>query len=276
MQGVENLAVARVLNEIADLLELKGENPFRVRAYRTGAQVVADCPGSVADLTDADLLALPGVGKDLAARIREIRPPAPPPTIGSSSVSSRRPFSIYSPARRRAENRRAHLQRLKIATLEELEAAARGRAAQLKGMGAKKEELILKAIAERRRTRGGISSASATLAEALIEWLREAAPGGDPRYRRQPATGRGDHRRHRHPRDRRAGRADGSLHALPARRARARAGRHEVERASLEGVSRPICASSPPVARRRAAVLHRLEGAQHRAPPARAVARASR
>ena len=45
----------------------EGENPFRIRAYRTGAQVIADCPERVTDMSDVDLLALPGVGKDLAA-----------------------------------------------------------------------------------------------------------------------------------------------------------------------------------------------------------------
>ena len=70
--SVENPSVARVLNEIADLLELKGENVFRVRAYRTGAQVVADSPARVADLDVPALLAIDGIGKDLAARIRDI------------------------------------------------------------------------------------------------------------------------------------------------------------------------------------------------------------
>ena len=70
--SVENPSVARVLNEIADLLELKGENIFRVRAYRTGAQVVADSPAPVAGLDVPALLAIDGIGKDLAARIRDI------------------------------------------------------------------------------------------------------------------------------------------------------------------------------------------------------------
>ena len=69
---VENPGVARILTEIADLLELKGENVFRVRAYRTGAQVVADCPDRVADMEAAALVEIAGIGKDLANRIKDI------------------------------------------------------------------------------------------------------------------------------------------------------------------------------------------------------------
>jgi DNA polymerase (family X) len=176
---VENLVVARVLNEIADLLELKSENPFRIRAYRTGAQVVADCPERVAEMSDAALLALPGLGKDLVARIREIAESGTaayhqellrefPPTILDltrlQGVGPKTVALIYN--------------ELRIATLEELEqAAAAGTLRKLKGMGAKKEELILKAIAERRQHAGRHLLGDATLlAEGLVEWLREAAP----------------------------------------------------------------------------------------------------
>jgi DNA polymerase (family X) len=69
---VDNNAVARVLAEIADLLELKGENPFKIRAYRNGADIVTTCGEQVAGLDTAALLRLPGIGKDLAGRIREI------------------------------------------------------------------------------------------------------------------------------------------------------------------------------------------------------------
>src|SRR5687768_954666 len=70
--GLTNLAIARILREIADLLELKNENPFKIRAYRNGADVVANHPHTFATLTANDLREIPGIGKDLAARIREI------------------------------------------------------------------------------------------------------------------------------------------------------------------------------------------------------------
>ena len=176
---MENLGVARILNEIADLLELKGENPFRVRAYRTGAQVVADCPDPINALPDATLLALPGIGKDLAGRIREIAATGTaafhqellqqfPPTILEvmrlQGVGPKTVALIY--------------QELKIASIDELERAAQaGALRKLKGMGAKKEQLIITAIAERKQHVGRhLMGDAAGVAEALVDWLREAAP----------------------------------------------------------------------------------------------------
>ena len=69
---MENLAVARVLDEIADLLEIKNENPFKIRAYRNAAETVAHLGTSLADLTPDERRGIPGIGKDLAARIGEL------------------------------------------------------------------------------------------------------------------------------------------------------------------------------------------------------------
>ncbi|HEX7942016.1 MAG TPA: helix-hairpin-helix domain-containing protein, partial [Gemmatimonadaceae bacterium] len=72
---VENAEVARLFNELADLLEIQGANPFRVRAYRAAARTVAELPGSVDELARGDphaLRELPGIGEDLAGKIEEI------------------------------------------------------------------------------------------------------------------------------------------------------------------------------------------------------------
>ena len=69
---MENLAVARVLNEIADLLEIKNENPFKISAYRNAAESVAHLGTSLADLTPDQRRGIQGIGKDLAARIGEL------------------------------------------------------------------------------------------------------------------------------------------------------------------------------------------------------------
>src|SRR5215510_14787380 len=69
---LDNVAVARVLSEIADLLELKGENPFKIRAYRTAADVVGHAAEPVSAMDVAALRAWSGIGKDLATRIRDI------------------------------------------------------------------------------------------------------------------------------------------------------------------------------------------------------------
>ena len=62
---MNNLAIARVLAEIGDLLEIKNENPFKIRAYRNAAETILHLGSQVADMTAAERLAIPGVGKDL-------------------------------------------------------------------------------------------------------------------------------------------------------------------------------------------------------------------
>ena len=69
---MDNAAIARVLREIADLLEIKDDNPFKIRAYRNGADIVSNHPHEMAVLDVTGLREIPGIGKDLAARIREI------------------------------------------------------------------------------------------------------------------------------------------------------------------------------------------------------------
>ena len=69
---MDNLAIARILREIADLLEIKDDNPFKIRAYRNGADIAANHPHELARARRAGLREIPGIGKDLAARIREI------------------------------------------------------------------------------------------------------------------------------------------------------------------------------------------------------------
>jgi DNA polymerase (family 10) len=71
---VSNETVAAVFNEIADLLDIQGANPFRIRAYRNGARRVLSYPKSMDSLVKEgfDLTELDGIGKDLAAKISEI------------------------------------------------------------------------------------------------------------------------------------------------------------------------------------------------------------
>lgn len=72
--AVHNAEVAALFYRMAELLEIEGANPFRVRAYRRAAATIEDLPQPVADLVaaGADLDELPGVGEDLAGKIGEI------------------------------------------------------------------------------------------------------------------------------------------------------------------------------------------------------------
>src|SRR6056297_1789842 len=71
---VHNRDIAEIFNHIADLLELKGDNEFRIRSYRNAARTVESMSRNVADMVDEgeDLSSLQGIGKDLAGKIEKI------------------------------------------------------------------------------------------------------------------------------------------------------------------------------------------------------------
>jgi len=66
-----NNELADIFNKIADLLEIKGDNPFRIRAYRTAASNILSLGKDVSLMTRDELLDIPGIGSDLAGKIRE-------------------------------------------------------------------------------------------------------------------------------------------------------------------------------------------------------------
>ena len=70
---IQNSDVAEVFEKVADLLEIEGENRFRVRAYRDAARTVGGHSRSAAEMVeqDEDLIRLSGIGEDLAGKIRE-------------------------------------------------------------------------------------------------------------------------------------------------------------------------------------------------------------
>ena len=69
---MDNLGIARIFTDIGDLLEIKGANPFKIRAYRNAADIVGHMAERIADLTDEEVREIPGIGKDLTAKIREL------------------------------------------------------------------------------------------------------------------------------------------------------------------------------------------------------------
>jgi DNA polymerase (family 10) len=174
--------VAQVFAEIADLLEIKGENAFKIRAYRTAADTLAAWADPVARMEEPQLRELPGIGKDLAGKIRELSTSGTclyhqellqefPPTILDllrlQGVGPKTVALLYSS--------------LAITTVNELAEAARsGRLRDLKGMGAKKEALILKAVEERQKDTGRhLLSDTASISAELVGYLRERAPDID-------------------------------------------------------------------------------------------------
>ncbi len=72
--SLSNSEIANIFNQMADMLEIKGENPFKVRAYRNGARTIQNLGKSLDDLVKRgmDLTKLPGIGADLSDAIVEI------------------------------------------------------------------------------------------------------------------------------------------------------------------------------------------------------------
>jgi DNA polymerase (family X) len=71
---MDNETLARVLHDVADALEIKGESFFRVRSYRLSAESIASHGDSVADMirNGDDLRSLQGVGEGIASKLREL------------------------------------------------------------------------------------------------------------------------------------------------------------------------------------------------------------
>lgn len=176
---MENLAIARVLAEIGDLLELRGDNPFKIRAYRNGAETLARATVRVADLSPEERLALPAIGKDLAARIAELVETGTSPF--HQELLQHFPITVLDLLNLQGLGPKTVAllyNELGVATLDELERAVRdGRVRAIKGMGAKKAAAILKALEERARIGGRrLASAAYETAEALVTHLQAAAP----------------------------------------------------------------------------------------------------
>ena len=175
---VHNAEVAEIFNQVADLLEIEGANPFRVRAYRNAARTIGGLPRSVADMVEEgqDLTELPGIGEDLAgkiegivetgslAQLKEIKRRTPPELADL--------LKIYGLGPKRVQALR---EELGIVSREDLEQAARqGKVQQLDGFGEKIEQGILKDIerakGEEERT---LLMVAEQIVEPLADYLRE-------------------------------------------------------------------------------------------------------
>ncbi len=270
---LDNVAVARVLSEIADLLELKGENPFKIRAYRTAADVVGHAAEPVAALDVAALRAWSGIGKDLAvahSRHRHHRrlPDPARPARGIPADAARRPAL----ARRRAEDGRASLSR--PARQEPRRSGGSGQGGpRSRDQGDGREEggadpsRHRRAPASRRPASAGRHDRSGRRAGRLAP---RSVPGRRVRSGRQSQARSGNQRGPRHPRRRRRRHGDVGLHELPACRTRPGTGRDEVEPAAARRLSGGSAAGRSAPEGRGAAVFHRLEAAQHRPSRSRA------
>jgi DNA polymerase (family 10) len=147
---MQNAEIAALFEELADLLEVQGANPFRVRAYRNAARTILDCPECVFDIAGeiSRLRELPGIGEDLAKKIQvlaqtgvipqleELRKEIPRGVLEMMRIPGLGPKKAF-----------ALFNDLKIQSLEELRKSAEaGQIATIKGFGKKTQETILRGL----------------------------------------------------------------------------------------------------------------------------------
>lgn len=178
---VHNAEIAAMLNKLADLLEIEGENPFRIRAYRTAARFINDLPQNVSDLLKEGqgLTEFPGIGEALAEKIKIIVKTGKLPQL--EKLEKHTPEALVDllmieglgPKRVKALHDKLH-----IKNLDDLKQAIdRGKIAELEGFGKKTEALILAGIKRidegKQRTR---LAEAEPYAVSLVEFLKKV-PG---------------------------------------------------------------------------------------------------
>src|SRR6267378_8341725 len=157
VKAMTKAQIAETLEQISTLLELKNENPFKIRAYVNAARSIEAWGGNLSDLQDEEALAkIPGIGKAIAAKVKELA------TTGSlkylEELRAEFPAAIldlFSISGLGAKKIKALYEQLHISSVEQLrEACESGRVAQLPGFGETTQAKICKAIEERAKHSG--------------------------------------------------------------------------------------------------------------------------
>jgi DNA polymerase (family 10) len=195
---MKNQEIAQVFREIADMLEIKGENRYRILAYRRAADQIASEVRSIADLArEGRLQEIPGIGEAIAGKINDLlttghielhdrlRAEIPPGVVSLMSIPDVGPKTA-----------RLLWERLGLTSIEDVDRAARaGLLRQLPGLGAKSEANIIRGIEMlRRRTGRSLLGTVLPIAEGLLAGLRQcpavirADAAGSVR-RRKPTIG---------------------------------------------------------------------------------------
>ena len=182
---VHNKEISRLLNETADLLDIKGANEFRVRAYRNAARSVESLPRPAAEIVaeGEDLSKEDGIGKNLSGKIEEI--------VETGSLSQLQELKEELPPGllelldipELGPRRAGQLHKeLGVDGLDSLENAIdEGKLPELEGFGEKLTDSIQKRVAEAKQQEGKdrmLLSEAEEIADGLVSYLREA-PGVD-------------------------------------------------------------------------------------------------
>src|ERR1700682_833783 len=179
---MENREIARLLSETADLMEIAGEDSFRIRSYRNGATAIEGYPERVTDIlrnTERKVTEIPGIGKGLAAVLQEVIDRGscerrdvllqkfPPSALEFLKIQGLGPKGIA-----------LIFEHYRVATMDELERLCQEEKLRvLPRMGAKLEEKVLRSIAQyRQRTGRYLLSYAEGIAQELTEVFRQV-PG---------------------------------------------------------------------------------------------------
>src|SRR6266566_3199634 len=179
---MQNPDIARLFDEVADLLEIQDANPFRVRAYRNAARTIRDFPEPIADLVRAgtkDLTEIAGIGDDLAEKIADIVTTGELPL--RKQLASKLPAGLLDLLRIPGLGpKRVKLlyKKLKVKSAADLAAALdKGRIQKLKGFGPKIEEKMRAGLGQAQAgERRMLLHEAETQATAIVGHLR--AGGG--------------------------------------------------------------------------------------------------
>jgi DNA polymerase (family X) len=179
---MDNIHIAKLLDETADLMEIASEDGFRIRSYRNAAKTIEGHPESIdAILEDSTrkVTDIPGIGKGIAAILAEIKDRGsferrdemlekyPPTALEMLKIQGLGPKSIA-----------ALIENFRVTTIDDLERLCREeKLRNLPRMGAKLEEKILKSIAIYRRSAGRFLIDFATDTATELQALFAGLPG---------------------------------------------------------------------------------------------------
>jgi DNA polymerase (family 10) len=174
---VQNAEIADRFEQLADLLELQGANPFRVRAYRNAARFIRGHSRSLAELLEegADLAELPGIGADLAGKIATLVRTGRLPLLDQMAKKVPAPLVAMTRIEGLGPKRAQALHKaLKIRSLEDLARAARsGRIREVPGFGPRTEQLIAERVARAATVEHRLRLADAEqVAKPLVAYAR--------------------------------------------------------------------------------------------------------
>jgi DNA polymerase (family X) len=178
---MENIEIAGRLDELADLLEIRGANPFRIRAYRNAVRTIRGLTRRLADMVaeGEDLTELPGIGTDLSSHIQELLETGGLELLEEVAREVPRELALLTRIEGVGPKKAKKLwKELDVTTPDALEKAVKeGKVEKLEGFGQKSAEKILRAIGDLRRQQGRfLRREAAELVGPVLRHLEEA-PG---------------------------------------------------------------------------------------------------